>query len=156
MPLDGRVLGIAMMSLLPGPALATWLPRIGRAIGLTAGLYVVVLIGAIPTRTILSSNGPSGARDGFAAASPFWGVGLSSAVFGGTAGPRHDIGEQAAWLAFSIVAYGLVAFVLLPATLKTFNRCLGRVDGPAPGRGLFPRGARKPKPWPPRSVNHNR
>jgi ABC-type transport system involved in multi-copper enzyme maturation permease subunit len=135
--------GAALTSL--GLALATWLPRMGRAIGLTAGLYVVVTIGAIPFGTILFGKGPSGARDGFAAASPFWGVGFSSAVFGGTAGPRHDIEKQAAWLALWIVAYGLVASGLLLATLKTFNRCLGRFDGPAPGGRLFPRRARKPK-----------
>src|SRR5207248_2652786 len=100
--------GAAITSL--GLALATWLPRMGRAIGLTAGLYVVVTIGAIPVGAILFGRGPSGARDGFAAASPFWGVGFSSAVFGGTAGPRHEIEKQAAWLVFWIVAYGLVAF----------------------------------------------
>ena len=113
--------GAAITSL--GLALATWLPRMGRAIGLTAGLYVVVLIGAIPVGMILFGKGPSGAGDGFAAASPFWGVGFSSAVFGGTAGPGHEIGKQAAWLVFWIVAYGLVAFGLLLATLKTFNGC---------------------------------
>jgi hypothetical protein len=36
---------------------------------------------------------------------------------------------------------------LLLATLKTFNRCLGRFDGPAPGGGPFPRPARKPATW---------
>src|SRR5262249_19091646 len=123
--------GAAITSL--GLALATWLPRMGRAIGLTAGLYVVVTIGAIPVGTILFGKGPSGASDGFAAASPFWGVGFSSAVFGGTAGRGYDIEEQAAWLVFWIVAYSLVALGLLLATLKTFNRCLGRFDGPAPG-----------------------
>jgi hypothetical protein len=91
-----------------------------------------VTIGAIPVGTILFGKGPSGVRDGFSAASPFWGVAFSSAVFGGTAGPRHDIEKQAAWLALWIVAYGLVASGLLLATLKTFNRCLGRFDGPAP------------------------
>jgi hypothetical protein len=120
-----------------------WLPRMGRAIGLTAGLYVVVTIGAIPIRTILFGKGPSGARDGFAAASPFWGVGFSSAVFGGTADPGHEIEKQAAWLVFWIVAYGLVAFGLLLATLKTFNRCLGRFDGPAPRAPLRVAGGRE-------------
>jgi ABC-type transport system involved in multi-copper enzyme maturation permease subunit len=134
--------GAAITSL--GLALATWLPRMGRAIGLTAGLYVVVLIGPIPVGTILFGKGPSGARDGFAAASPFWGVGFTSAVFGGTVGPRHNIGEQAAWLVLWIVAYGLVAFGLQLATLKTFNRCLGRLDDQLPGGGPLPRPARKP------------
>ena len=137
--------GAAITSL--GLALATWLPRMGRAIGLTAGLYLVVLVAAVPVGMIFFSNGPSGASDGFAAASPFWGVGFSSALFGGTVGPPHDIRKQAAWLVFWIVAYGLVAFGLLLATLKTFNRCLGRFDGPAPGGGPFPRPAPKPKTW---------
>jgi ABC-type transport system involved in multi-copper enzyme maturation permease subunit len=137
--------GAAITSL--GLALATWLPRMGRAIGLTAGLYLVVLIGAIPIGTILFGKGPAGARDGFAAASPFGGVGLSSAVFGGAAGPRHNIGKQAAWLVFWIVAYGLVAFGLLLATLKTFNRCLGRIDDRLPAEQPFPRPARKPATW---------
>jgi ABC-type transport system involved in multi-copper enzyme maturation permease subunit len=138
--------GAAITSL--GLALATWLPRMSRAIGLTAGLYVVVTIGSIPVGTILFGKGPGGARDGFPAASPFWGVGFSSAVFGGTAGPGHDIGEQAAWLALWIVAYGLVASGLLLATLYTFNRCLGRIDDRLTGEGPFPRPARKPKTWP--------
>src|SRR6516165_6807636 len=137
--------GAAITSL--GLALATWLPRMGRAIGLTAGLYVVVLIGAIPVGTILFDKGPSGARDGFASASPLWGVGFSSALFGGTVGPGHKIEKQAAWLGFWIVAYGLVASGLLLATLKTFNRCLGRTDDRLPAEQPFPRPARKPATW---------
>ena len=135
--------GAAITSL--GLALATWLPRMDRAIGLTAGLYVVVLIVAIPVAKIFFGNGPNGA--GLASASPFWGVGFSSALFGGNARPGHEIGRHAAWLVLWIVAYGLIAFGLLLATLKTFNRCLGRFDGPAPGAGPFPRPARKPATW---------
>ena len=86
---------------------------------------------------ILFGDGPGGAGDGFAAASPLWGVGFSSAVFGGTAGPRHEIAKQTAWLVFWIVAYGLVALGLLLATLETFNRCLGRIDDPSPGGRPF-------------------
>jgi ABC-type transport system involved in multi-copper enzyme maturation permease subunit len=139
--------GAAITSL--GLALATWLPRMDRAIGLTAGTYVVVLIAAVPVGMNLFGKGPGGAGDGFAAASPFWGVGFSSALFGGNAGPGHEIGRHAAWLAFWIAAYGLIAFGLLLATLKTFNRCLGRFDGPASGGEPFPRPARKPATWPP-------
>jgi ABC-type transport system involved in multi-copper enzyme maturation permease subunit len=137
--------GAAITSL--GLALATWLPRMDRAIGLTAGLYVVVLIAAVPVGMIFFSNGPNGAGPGLASASPFWGVGFSSAMFGGNAGVGHEIGRHAAWLVLWIVAYGLIAFGLLLATLKTFNRCLGRFDGPAPGGGPFPRPARKPATW---------
>ncbi|HEX8203901.1 MAG TPA: ABC transporter permease subunit [Isosphaeraceae bacterium] len=137
--------GAAITSL--GLALATWLPRMGRAIGLTAGLYVVVLIAAFPVGMLFFGDGPHEAGAGFASASPFWGVGFSSATFGGTGGPRHEIGEQAAWLVLWIVAYGLVAFSLLLATLKTFNRCLGRIDDPLPDEGPFPRPGRKPATW---------
>jgi ABC-type transport system involved in multi-copper enzyme maturation permease subunit len=134
--------GAAITSL--GLALATWQSRIGRAIGLTAGLYVVVLIAAIPVGMMFFGKGPNDAGAGFAAASPFWGVGFSSAVFGGNGGPRHEIGGQAAWAVLWIVAYGLVAFGLVLATLKTFNRCLGRIDDPLPDERPFPRPARKP------------
>jgi len=68
-------------------------------------------------------------------------------MFGGNAGPGHEIGRHAAWLVLWIVAYGLIAFGLLLATLKTFNRCLGRFDGPAPDGGPFPRSACKPATW---------
>ncbi|WP_165225424.1 ABC transporter permease [Aquisphaera insulae] len=117
--------GAAITSL--GLALATWLPRMGQAIGLTAGLYVFVSIGALPIGSLLFGKGLGGASDGFPAISPFWGVGLSTAIFGGATGPRHDIAVQAAWLTLWIVAYGLVSAGLLVATLKTFNRCLGRI-----------------------------
>lgn len=134
--------GAAITSL--GLALATWLPRMGRVIGLTAGCYVVVLIAAVPVGMILLGDGPTGLGGGFAAASPFWGVGFSSALFGGTAGPRQEMGRHAVWLGFWIVAYGLVALGLLLATLKTFNRCLGRIDGSLPAEGFSPRLAAKP------------
>ena len=116
--------GAAITSL--GLALATWVPREGRAIGLTAGLYIVVTITAVPVgMNFLGEAGP-----GFASASPFWGVGFSSAKIGGSAGPGQEIGGHAAWLVLWIFVYGLVASGLLLATLKTFNRCLGRVDDP--------------------------
>src|SRR4029453_17539651 len=104
---------------------------------LTAGLYLFVLIGTIPGGKILFSNSPGWARDGIAAASPFWGVGFSSALFGGAAGQGHEIEKQAAWLVFWIVAYGLISVGLLLATLKTFNRCLGRIDDSSPGQRSF-------------------
>jgi hypothetical protein len=68
-------------------------------------------------------------------------------MFGGAAGPAHQIEKQAAWLVFWIVAYGLVAIGLLLATLKTFNRCLGRIDNRLPAEQPFLRPARKPATW---------
>jgi hypothetical protein len=137
--------GAAITSL--GLALATWLSRMDRAIGLTAGLYLIVLIGAVPAGRLFFGDGPDGSGAGFAAASPFWGVGFSSAMFGGTAGPQHDMSKQAAWLVFWIVAYDLVAFGLLLATLKTFNRCLGRLDDASSRETPFPRQVRRLATW---------
>ena len=54
---------------------------------------------------------------------------------------------QAAWLVFWIVVYGLVSFSLLLATLKTFNRCLGRIDDASPREGAPPYPARKLATW---------
>jgi hypothetical protein len=135
--------GAAITSL--GLALATWMPRMSRAIGLTAGLYVVVLIGAVAAGSLLFGRGTHHDDFGFAAASPFWGVGYSSALFGGSVTSRDDYGRHAAWLAFWIVAYGLVTLGLLLATLKTFNRCLGRVDE-MPSRRRRGRGVLRRRP----------
>jgi ABC-type transport system involved in multi-copper enzyme maturation permease subunit len=118
--------GAAITSL--GLALATWTPRMGRAIGLTAGIYVIVTIVSIPLGVGVFGDGPGMIGSGVASASPFWGVGFSSAVFGGNSGAGQTMERQAAWIAAWIVAYGLVAAGLLQATLKTFNRCLGRID----------------------------
>ena len=144
--------GAAITSL--GLALATWLPRMDRAIGLTAGLYVVVLIAAVPVGMIFFSNGPNGAGPGLASASPFWGVGFSSALFGGNAGRGDEIGRHAAWLVLWIVAYGLIAFGLVLATLKTFNRCLGRFDGPAPAGDPSRAPPASPRPGSPTQSRH--
>ncbi|MDG3007738.1 ABC transporter permease [Paludisphaera mucosa] len=118
--------GAAITSL--GLALATWLPRMDRAVGLTAGLYVVASIGAVPSAFIFFGDGPDEAGSGLASASPLWGVGFTIAVLADQVGPGREPGRQAAWLAFWIVVYGLIASGLLLATLKTFNRCLGRMD----------------------------
>jgi ABC-type transport system involved in multi-copper enzyme maturation permease subunit len=134
--------GAAITSL--GLALATWLPRLDRAIGLTAGLYVVVTIAAVPAGMILLGDGPGESGPGLASASPFWGVGFSSAVFGGAVEPGPGIGQQAAWLVLWIAAYGLVALGLLLATLSTFDRCLGRIDRPSATRARSSRPAPKP------------
>ena len=59
------------------------------------------------------------------------GVGFSSAMFGGDGPPTRVRERRPPGLVFWIVAYGLVALGLLLATLRTFNRCLGRIDGPS-------------------------
>jgi ABC-type multidrug transport system permease subunit len=122
--------GAAITSL--GLALATWTTRIGRAIGLTSGLYVIVTIASVPVGLAFFGNGPGRIGPGVASASPSWGVGFNSALFGGASGAGQKMETQAAWIAAWIVVYGVVAVGLLLATMKTFNRCLGRIDeGPS-------------------------
>ena len=147
--------GAAITSL--GLALATWMPRMGRAVGTTVGLYTTLCIGWIPlTFTIW----PGADGMGVAAGSPLMGVGIYSSLLAGD-GPSHEFVGQTAWTIFWALAYGGVALALLLATLGTFNRCLGRVDEPSlvdaddlalrggkgepVGAGLLPAGGHAPK-----------
>ncbi|WP_165073771.1 ABC transporter permease [Paludisphaera rhizosphaerae] len=128
--------GAAITSL--GLALATWLPRLDWAVGLTAGLYVVVLIGAIAFGMTVFGEGPNSIGPGVAAASPFWGVGYSTGLFSGKILSTGKAVSHSVWIVVWIVVYVVVALALLLATLKTFNRCLGRTDDRCrrSGRGL--------------------
>lgn len=137
--------GAAITSL--GLALATWIPRMGRAIGLTTGLYIMTLIGAGLTGMLLFGPSRGSAGFGLASASPFWGVAFSSAVFGEGVGPGPRIGPQAAWVVLWIIVYGLIALGLLVATLATFNRCLGRIDDGSPFERPLLRLAPRSAPW---------
>ncbi|MHC5542973.1 ABC transporter permease, partial [Singulisphaera rosea] len=125
--------GAAITSL--GLALAIWIPRMGRAIALTSGLYIISLVGAVPFGMLLFGRSSQSLAFGVASASPFFGVGFSNAIFSGEGGPKDMIEPQAIWLVVWILTYGLIAFGLLVATLMTFNRCLGRIDDGARKRG---------------------
>jgi len=138
--------GAAITSL--GLALATWLPRMDRAIGLTAGLYVLVLIVPVPAGMIIFDDDYEGFGPVLASASPFWGVGYSSAKFGGTPRSTHGIGTHAYWVVLWSFTYGLITFGLLQATLKTFKPCLGGFSG------RVPRGVPLPRPAPTPANSH--
>ncbi|RUL84319.1 ABC transporter permease [Tautonia sociabilis] len=119
--------GAAITSL--GLALATWIPRLGRAVGLTVGCYTGICIGWMFFALFLFEDG-SGDGAGLASASPLFGVGAYSALIAGQ-GSGSDFVEQTAWTIFWTIAYLGAAIALLMATLGTFNRCLGRVDDPS-------------------------
>jgi ABC-type transport system involved in multi-copper enzyme maturation permease subunit len=135
----GRFGGVALMAALIlaygaaitslGLALATWVPRMGRAAALTVGLYTSMSIAWIPLTMIVFGDGPGDNGLGIAAGSPLMGVGVYSAMLAGD-GPRHEFVSQTLWTLFWTIAYGGVALALLLATLGTFNRCLGRIDEP--------------------------
>jgi ABC-type transport system involved in multi-copper enzyme maturation permease subunit len=147
--------GAAITSL--GLALATWMPRLGRAVGTTVGLYTTLCIGWIP---LTFSIWPGDEGLGVAAGSPPMGVGIYSAMLAGD-WQGHEFVGQTAWTIFWAIAHAGVALALLLATLGTFNRCLGRVDDPTlvdgdtlalrggkgepVGAGLLPVGGQAPK-----------
>ena len=112
--------GAAVTSL--GLALATWCPRLGRAVGLTVTVYVLITVGWFFLALLA---GPRGLRgEGWAMGSPFaWGA-VYLFEFCEQGGP-HNTDLTIAWT----IAAGLVAAGLLGATLATFNRCLERVEG---------------------------
>jgi ABC-type transport system involved in multi-copper enzyme maturation permease subunit len=114
--------GAALTSL--GLAVATWVSRVGRALAVCVTAYVLVTVGSIPMAMLLArdSIGP-----GLAAASPFWGTGYFSAMIGGTAGPSERWYGAVAWSFVWIVVYSGIALSLWAVTLKTFDRCLGRI-----------------------------
>ena len=150
--------GAAITSL--GLALATWIPRMGRAVGTTVGLYTIMCIAWIPLTFIHLRGGPGDDGNGVAAGSPLMGVGIYSSLLAGD-GPSREFVGQTAWTIFWTIAYGGVALALLLATLGTFNRCLGRIDDPSLvddddlalrggkgepiGAGLLPAGGHAPK-----------
>ncbi len=119
--------GAAITSL--GLALATWVPRMGHAAALTVGLYTFMSIAWIPL-TVSVFPGDDGI--GIVAGSPPRGVGIYSALLAGDR-PQRELASQTLWTFFWTIAYGGVALALLLATLGTFNRCLGRIDGPERG-----------------------
>ena len=118
--------GAAITSL--GLALATWVPRLGRAVALSVGIYAVVTVGGFFTCFVGIVNDSLEAE--WAMGSPFY-------------GPVYplDQGDISHDLTGPVVAMGWAVFytagaaILLLATLATFDRCLGRSrsrpEGPA-------------------------
>ncbi|MFO0952196.1 MAG: ABC transporter permease subunit [Isosphaeraceae bacterium] len=117
--------GAALTSL--GLAVATWVPRMSRAVGSTVGIYVFMSLGWIPLAMILFGDRPSDHGVGVASASPFMGVGMYSSVLAGSA-PSSQVVSQTLWTLFWTIAYSLIALALLFATHATFNQSLGRLD----------------------------
>ena len=112
-----------------GLALATWVPRLGRAVGLCVGIYLFLLIAMIPLVMVVFDQGPWH-EEHVAAISPFWALGAYTASLG-LRGPGQ-LSDFSAWIFFYALAYSVVAGLLYRATLATFDRCLGRMPDPHP------------------------
>lgn len=122
-----------------GLALATWVPRLGRAVALcvagdlflTVGLFFIIL---------MIVRGPDGER--MLAFTPFGGPAILTVDAGGQmpmrrtpwlSGTSFDFLSQYSWEILSIILYSSGAAVLLWATFRTFDRCLGRATPNARG-----------------------
>jgi ABC-type transport system involved in multi-copper enzyme maturation permease subunit len=115
--------GAALTSL--GLGLATWIARQGRAMAWAAASYCIVTIGWFFLVVLLTEGAPGVFAPGLASGSPFIGT-----IFVGIQmhepNPSHWT-ECLNWLWFWAIAYAVLALVLLLATLRSFDRCLGRV-----------------------------
>jgi ABC-type transport system involved in multi-copper enzyme maturation permease subunit len=114
--------GAAITSL--GLAMATWSSRLGRAVGVTVTLHVLVTVGWL-FLVMMLGRGPA-SNEGPMMGSPFFWAGELTFEISNQR-PGH-IG----WAIFWATAYAFAAVVLLAATLATFNRCLGRVESRLP------------------------
>ncbi len=120
--------GTAIVSL--GVALATWVPKLGRAVALTVSAHVMMTVGWLFLMLLLFHHQTF---EWLGMASPFFGAG--NITFWLTEGRTISLDGPilfGAW--FWAIAYSVVSALLIIATLLTFNRCLGRVEGPLHGR----------------------
>ncbi len=111
-----------------GLALATWVPRLGRAVGLCVAAHVGITVGWPVFAFLLTRGAPGLTGPGLASFSPFVGVVLPTAQMHIGRPSAFDWNQVVGWAAFWTLADVALAAVLLKAVLVTFNRCLGRVD----------------------------
>jgi ABC-type transport system involved in multi-copper enzyme maturation permease subunit len=120
------IYGASLTSL--GLALATWIRRPVPALVLAVVLYVLLTVGWVYLVLVLFGISPR--VEGIASASPFFAAGGSTAL-----ADRHTMMpnnfEYGCWVGFWLGIHLLTALVLLALTLRTFNRCVGRVGNRA-------------------------
>jgi ABC-type transport system involved in multi-copper enzyme maturation permease subunit len=140
----GLILAYAAVITSAGLALATWITRLGRVVSANVFGYVLIAAGwpallrAIQYLPAFRTNpwDPPPAWQGLALASPFFGVYATSewaaridrvssgyAMWGSNA--EFSISDPL-WPLFWIGVYCALAAVLMYATLRTFDRCMGR------------------------------
>jgi ABC-type transport system involved in multi-copper enzyme maturation permease subunit len=115
--------GGAIVSL--GLAMATWFSRLGRAVGATVAVYIVITVGWLFLIMALSRMGPR--VEGLMMASPFFCAGNMTFELGNT-GPRLEMHRD--WVILWTAAAASAAVLFLLVTLVNFDRLLGRVEGP--------------------------
>ncbi len=126
----GLILAYAAAITSLGMALATWVPRLGRAVAWSVTIYAIAVIGpvavviSLANRSLLSSPN---ARV-ILAASPYFGV-LETTELAGrlTFQSGHDLRFLSVYIPLYIGALAVFSLVLMRATLATFDRRMGRV-----------------------------
>jgi hypothetical protein len=121
--------GAAVTSL--GVALAIWIPRLDRALTLSAAVAVFFTVAWIPLSFVLSGRDRALGM-GLAAASPLFGVGVFTSEMV-DASPM-DWPRFVGWSAFWVAAATVASLALLAAVLASFDACLGRIRPPASPR----------------------
>ena len=122
--------GAALASL--GLALATWISRSGRAIAWTISALVASVVGwPIAAFLLFPRSGPNSMPMAvLIMGSPFWNVGMTTAVIEQHANRAgfNDQMEQGVMVGLIVwgIVYASIALGLYLATLFTFDRCLGR------------------------------
>lgn len=102
-----------------GLAMATWSLRLGRAVGLTVGIYLLVNVGWLFFVLAVMFN-----PDEWIMGSPFaWAAVMTDVI--GRGRFAQVAGAAVGWMMLDAV----IAVVLLIATLTTFDGCLGRIEG---------------------------
>ena len=142
----GLILAYAAAITSLGLAVATWVPRLGRVITVSVMAYVLVAVGwplllqVLPALSIFRTAPFSWEPnwDGLCLASPFFGIYATTewasrwsyASFNTYSplgsGPPLAHGDPS-WPLIWIGVYSAIALILAVATLRTFDRCLGRV-----------------------------
>jgi len=119
----GLVLAYGAAIISAGLALAIWVRRPHRAVGLSVGAYMLITVGGFVVGILSFRWFPR--ATGMAVASPWFGVGnLTGVAAQQTISPQR--GDVYTWCVFWIVIYTATAMVLLLTTLATFDRSLGR------------------------------
>lgn len=125
--LIGGVLTIGAALTSVGLALATTISRLGRAVAMSVGLYMAVTVGWL---FAIVAFQPRSDGVGPVMGSPFMYFAFVTAYAcrNGPAAREFIVGWAIFWMIISSgVALGFLSF-----TLKSFNRCLGRVEFGAP------------------------
>jgi len=140
----GLILSYAAAITSLGLAVATWVPRLSRVITISVMAYVLVAVGwplllrLLPSLPVFRTAPWEPNWDGLGFASPFFGIYATTewasrwsyaslnTYSGLGSGPPLAHGDPS-WPLIWIVVYSAIALILALATLRTFDRCLGRV-----------------------------